>query len=469
MQEEDVVYSSAFDLVSRFREGSLDPTSVAEAHLERIAAIDPMLNCYITVTRERALERAQASRARYRTGKPASPLDGVPFAAKDIFATAGILTTHGSKLGRENVPSESATAVAKLEEAGAVLLGKLNLLEFATGSGTESGFGPTRNPWNLEFESGGSSSGSGAAPIAGLSTAALGTDTGGSIRNPSGRCGIAGIKPTYGRVSRYGVTPLAWTLDHAGPMARTVRDVSRFLGVMSGYDPKDPGSADEPVADFEAAVASMGSLSGKTFAVAPELMAPVEPEVLEIVEEAIRHLEREGARRIDASLPHASAANIADEILIGAEAAVYHEQNMARPESRALMDPAVRLYVTAGRTYLATDYVKAQRVRLVLQNELREALTGADVLVALNDPTLTAKLGEPTRLLGKEVRWFEYGTVNLGNVTGFPAATVPCGFDSRGLPVGLQIFGRPFEEDRVLAFAHGYEQTTEWHRRRPSL
>jgi aspartyl-tRNA(Asn)/glutamyl-tRNA(Gln) amidotransferase subunit A len=467
MMQDELFYLSAVDLVSGFRDGSLDPVRVAEAHLERIAAIDPKLNCYITVTRERALERARASAGRYRAGKPSSAVDGVPFAAKDIFATAGILTTHGSKLGRDNVPAETATSVAKLEEAGAVLLGKLNLLEFATGSGTESGFGPTRNPWNPEYESGGSSSASGAAPIAGLATVALGTDTGGSIRNPSGRCGIAGIKPTYGRVSRRGVTPLAWTLDHAGPMARTVRDVARFLGAMSGYDPDDPGSADEPVPDFEAAVEATGSLRGKTFAVAPELLSPVEPEVLEIVEEAIRHLESQGARRAEASIPHAAAANIADEILIGAEAAVYHEQNMARPESRALIDPAVRLYVTAGRTYLATDYVKAQRLRFLLQKELTEALSGADVLVALNDPTLTAKLGEPTRLLGKEVRWFEY--VNLGNVTGFPAATVPCGFDSRDLPVGLQIFGRPFEEDRVLAFAHGYEQSTEWHRRRPRL
>jgi Asp-tRNA(Asn)/Glu-tRNA(Gln) amidotransferase A subunit family amidase len=243
--QEDAVYLSAVDLVSRYRDGSLDPVAVTEAHLERIPSIDPKLNCYITVTAERALERARVSSERYRSGKPVSGVDGVPFAAKDIFATAGILTSHGSKLGRDNVPSENATAVQKLEDAGAVLLGKLNLLEFATGSGTESGYGPTRNPWNPEYEPGGSSSGSGAA--------------------------------------------------------------------------------------------------------------------------------------------------------------------------------------------------------------------------------LTAKIGEPTRLLGKDVRWFEYGMVNLGNITGFPAATVPCGFDSRGLPVGLQIYGRPFEEDRVLAFAHGYERSTEWHRERPSL
>jgi aspartyl-tRNA(Asn)/glutamyl-tRNA(Gln) amidotransferase subunit A len=172
---------------------------------------------------------------------------------------------------------------------------------------------------------------------------------------------------------------------------------------------------------------------------------------------------------VEVHVPHAAAANIADEILIGAEAAVYHEQNMARAESRALLDPAVRLYVTSGRTYLATDYVKAQRVRQLLQNELTQALSGADVLLCMTDPTLAAKIGEPTRLLGREVRWFEYGMVNLGNITGFPAASIPCGFDSRGLPIGLQIYGRPFEEDRVLAFAQGYEQTTEWHQKRPSL
>jgi aspartyl-tRNA(Asn)/glutamyl-tRNA(Gln) amidotransferase subunit A len=302
-----------------------------------------------------------------------------------------------------------------------------------------------------------------------MATAALGTDTGGSIRNPSCRCGIVGIKPTYGRVSRHGVTPLAWTLDHAGPMARTVRDVARFLGTMAGYDPKDPGSADAPVPDFERAVLESGSLQGKSFALAPELMEPCEAEVLAAVQEAARHLESEGARRIDASVPHASAANIADELIIGAEAAVYHEQNMATPEKRALIDPAVRLYVTAGRTYLATDYVKAQRLRLLLQSELTKALEGADVLICPADPTLAAKLGDPTRLLGREVRWFEYGTVNLGNLTGYPSLVLPCGFDSRGLPIGLQIYGRPFEEERVFAFARGYEQSTEWHLKRPSL
>jgi len=214
-------------------------------------------------------------------------LDGVPFGAKDIFATQGIRTTHGSKLAASNIPSETSTTIERLEASGAVLLGKLNLLEFATGGGTDSGFGPARNPWNLDYEPGGSSSGSGAAVAAGLATLALGTDTGGSIRNPAARCGIVGLKPTYGRASRHGVTPLAWTLDHAGPMARTVRDTARMLGVISGFDPRDRSSAREPVPDFDSAVVENGSLRGKRFAVAKELMTPVEPGIRELVERAL--------------------------------------------------------------------------------------------------------------------------------------------------------------------------------------
>jgi aspartyl-tRNA(Asn)/glutamyl-tRNA(Gln) amidotransferase subunit A len=467
--ETELTYYTAVELAELYRSGKLSPLEAAEAHFSRIERLDARLNSYITLTRERARGQARAAESRYRSGSPLGPLDGVPFAAKDIFATRGIRTTHGSKLAENHLPAETATAVERLEAQGAVLLGKLNLLEFATGSGTESGFGPSRNPWNLEREPGGSSSGSGAALAAGLATLALGTDTGGSIRNPAARCGIVGLKPTYGRVSRHGVTPLAWTLDHAGPMARTVRDAARLLQPMSGYDPRDPSSAREPVPDFEALLLAGGGLRGKRFAVARELMQPIESGIREVVETALAELERQGARRVEVSLPRTVAANVASEILIDSEAAVFHEQNMLRAERRALIDPAVRMYVTSGRLYLATDYVKAQRLRLELQAELDEALSQAEVLVCPSDPTYTARIGEPTRLLGREVAWFEYGTVNLGNLTGAPALSLPCGFTPDGLPVGLQIYGRAFDEGAVLAFAHGYEQATDWHRRRPPL
>src|SRR5262249_47066140 len=227
--------------------------------------VEGKVNSYITVTDDRARARAKEAEARYVRGAAASALDGVLFAPKDICATKGIRTTHGSKLGTDHVPGETATAVERLEAAGAVMLGKLNLLEFATGSGTDSGFGPARNPWNLERDPGGSSSGSGAALAAGLATVALGTATGGAIRNPAGRCGIVGLKPTNGRVTRHGVTALAWTQDHAGPMARHVRDVARTLKVLAGPDEKDASSAAEPVDDYEAALGGGASLAGRRF------------------------------------------------------------------------------------------------------------------------------------------------------------------------------------------------------------
>ncbi len=464
----DLVWLTAVELGERYRAKTLSPVEVAVAHLDRIGRLDRRLNSYITVTADRARTRAQESEARFAKGSPFSPLDGVPFAPKDIFATQGIATTHGSKLGKDNVPTETATAVARLEAAGAVMLGKLNLLEYATGSGTESGFGPARNPWNPERDPGGSSSGSGAALAAGLTTLSLGTDTGGSIRNPAARCGIVGLKPTYGRVSRHGVTPLAWTLDHAGPMARSVRDVARLLGVIAGADANDTSSAAEPIADYEAGLGK-GSLRDRRFVVARELVQGTDPEVLEVFEAALRALESHGARRTDVSLPSVPAMNVATEILIGAEAAVFHEENLRRPERREKMDPAVRMYATSGRLYMASDYVKAQRLRGQLQAELETALGDADVLVCPSDPTLIPKVGEAPRLGGRELMWFEYGTVNLGNLTGAPALSLPCGFTSDGLPVGLQLYGRAFDEGRLLAFAHAYERAMDWHGRRPPL
>jgi aspartyl-tRNA(Asn)/glutamyl-tRNA(Gln) amidotransferase subunit A len=466
---DDLAYLTATELAQLYRSRRLSPVEMAEASLTRIAQLDPKLNSYITVTAERAREQAKAAEGRYVRGAPHSALDGVPFAPKDIFATRGVRTTHGSKLGADHLPAETATAVERLETAGGVMLGKLNLLEFATGSGTESGFGPTRNPWDLARDPGGSSSGSGAALAAGMATLSLGTDTGGSIRNPAARCGIVGLKPTYGRVSRDGVTPLAWTLDHAGPMARNVRDAACLLRVLAGHDPKDASSAREPVPDYEAALSGRPSLAGRRFAVARQLLDPLEPEVRTVFEAALGQLESLGARSAAASLPSVPAMNIACEVLIGAEAAVYHEQNLRHKERRALIDPAVRMYATSGRFYMATDYVKAQRLRLQLQAELEGALAEADVLVCPSDPTLTPKVGEAARLAGRERMWFEYGTVNLGNLTGAPAISIPCGFTPDGMPVGLQLYGRAFDEATVLSFAHAYERTTDWHRRRPPL
>src|SRR5688572_23653251 len=252
--QSDIVYLSAVELADLYRLKKLSPVDVARAHFDRIEKLDSRINSFITLTQAQAEQQARASEARHVRGASLGPLDGVPFGAKDIFATGGILTTHGSKLAKDNVPTTTATVIERLEAAGGVLLGKLNLLEFATGSGTESGFGPTRNPWNADHDPGGSSSGSAAALAAGMATLALGTDTGGSIRNPASRCGVVGLKPTYGRVSRYGITPLAWSLDHAGPMTRTVRDAARMLSVIAGFDPRDATSSRDPVTGYEEAI-----------------------------------------------------------------------------------------------------------------------------------------------------------------------------------------------------------------------
>jgi aspartyl-tRNA(Asn)/glutamyl-tRNA(Gln) amidotransferase subunit A len=277
-----------------------------------------------------------------------------------------------------------------------------------------------------------------------------------------------GLKPSYGRVSRHGVTPLAWSLDHAGPMARSVRDVARCLGVLAGHDPRDASSAREPVPDYEGALGA-ATLPGRRYAIAPELLEQVDPDVLAVFEAALGRIETLGARRVDVALPSAAAANICSEIIIGSEAAAFHEENLKRPERRELLDPAVRMYATCGRVYLAADYVKAQRLRARLQAELAAAQGQADVLLCPSEPTLTPKLGEAPRLQGRELMWFEYGTVNLGNLTGAPALSLPCGFSADGMPVGLQVYGRVFDEASVLGFAHAYEQGTDWRRRRPAL
>jgi aspartyl-tRNA(Asn)/glutamyl-tRNA(Gln) amidotransferase subunit A len=251
-------------------------------------------------------------------------------------------------------------------------------------------------------------------------------------------------------------------------MGRSVRDVARCLGALAGHDPKDRSSVREPVPDYESGLAA-ASLRGRRYAVAPELLADLDPQVRAVFDAALAQVDALGAQRRDVPLPSAPAANVCSEIIIGAEAAAFHEENLKRAERRALMDPAVLMYATCGRVYLAADYVKAQRLRARLQAELEAALGQADVLLCPSEPTLTPKLGEAPRLQGRELMWFEYGTVNLGNLTGAPALSLPCGFTPDGLPVGLQIYGRALDEAGVLAFGHAYEQATDWHGRRPAL
>jgi aspartyl-tRNA(Asn)/glutamyl-tRNA(Gln) amidotransferase subunit A len=467
MTSAELTWLSATELEQGYRSGAFTPLDATDACLARIDARNPALNAFITVTEDRAREQARAATERHRRGRPLGLLDGVPFAAKDLFATRGIRTTHGSKLARDDVPAASATAVERLEAVGAVLLGKTNLYEFGTGSGTESGFGPVHNPWRRGWSPGSSSSGNAAALAAGLVPLAIGTDTGGSVRLPAHACGVVGLKPTYGRVSLHGVTPLAWSLDHAGPMTRTVRDAARLLGVISGFDLRDSTTAREPVPDFERELLADTGLAGRRFAVVRELMDPLEPAVATHFAAVCAQLTALGAVRVDASVPSALAANVASEVIIESEAAVFHERNLREPPRRQLLDPLIPYYLNCGRLYLATDYVKAQRLRSQLQSELDAVFERADVIVAPMDPALTAPLDGAVTVLGRSYEWFELGTVNLANLTGAPALSVPSGFTPDGLPIGLQLIGSAFEEGPLLAFAHAWEGAVPTTRRPP--
>jgi aspartyl-tRNA(Asn)/glutamyl-tRNA(Gln) amidotransferase subunit A len=467
MTRGQLAWLSAADLARGYRSGEFTPLEATDACLDRIDARNPVLNAFITITADRAREQARAATERHRQGRARGSLDGVPFAAKDLFATRGIRTTHGSKLARDDVARASATAIDRLEAAGAVLLGKTNLYEFGTGSGTESGFGPVHNPWRQGWSPGSSSSGNGAALAAGLAPLALGTDTGGSVRLPAHACGVVGLKPTYGRVSLHGVTPLAWSLDHAGPMARTVRDVARLLGAIAGFDPLDATSAREPVPDFERGLSPSTSLTGRRFAVVREMVELLDPAIAAHFDGVCAQLTTLGAVRVDASMPSAIAANIASEVIIESEAAVFHERNLRDPERRQLLDPLISYYLNAGRLYLATDYVKAQRLRSQLQAELNAVFGQADVIAAPSDPALTPSLDGAVTVSGRSYEWFELGTVNLANLTGAPALSVPCGFTPDGLPIGLQLIGPAFEEGSLLAFAHAWESAVPMTRRPP--
>ena len=446
------------------RSGAVSPTELTEAALARITAVDPVLHSFVLVTAD--LARAQAARAEEElaVGVDRGPLHGIPVGLKDLYATKGIRTTAHSRVLIDWIPGEDASAVVRLREAGAVLLGKHGMAEFAFGGPASDGVFPApRNPWNLEHEPGGSSSGSGASVAAGLCFGALGSDTGGSIRKPASHCGIVGLKPTWGRVSRYGVVPLAWSLDHAGPLARTVDDAAILLGAIAGPDPRDPSASGEPVPNYRAGLEH--GVRGLRLGVAWDWvheMGTIDPDVLAAFEAALGVLEAEGAEVV----PIPSAALIAgrstNTLIITAEAYAYHEAGLREHPER--YGRSVRGRFRGGAFIGAADYLAANRARTVLRAQVREILEGVDVIAS---PTC-ARPPEPLAGLDPDARFREPSFVNPYNVLGTPAISVPCGFTSTGLPIGLQVAAGPFEESLVLRVARAYERATPWHDRHPS-
>ena len=461
MAADELAYATIGELGARFRRRDLSPVELVRAQLERIEALDPVLSTFVTLTADQALADARAAEAALRRGD-AGPLGGVPVAYKDLYATRGVRTTAGSAVLAEWVPDHDATCVARLARAGVVMLGKLITHEFAFGIQFPGHrFRPAKNPWSLDHIPGGSSSGSGAALAAGLVAGSLGSDTGGSIRGPAAFCGIVGLKPTYGRTSRAGVVTLSWTLDHTGPMARTVEDTALLLQALAGHDPADPASSRAPVGDY---VAALGQpIRGLKVGVPRDYFHDgLDPEVARAFEEALATLRGLGAVVEDVEIPHIWDAWAFMAILL-AEAFAYHERDLReRPD---LYGEVLREKMLAGALVTASEYVQAQRLRARLTDAMAAVLRRVDVLA-----TPTTPKPAPT-FAAVHDPGFPFARSNMApfNMSGLPALALPCGFSASGLPLSLQLAGRPFDEVTVLRVGHAYEQATAWHRRRPPL
>jgi len=476
------------ELGARFRQNDATPTEAAREYLDRIAALDPKVKAYLTVTPEAALARAAEADARFKTGAPLGPLDGVPLGLKDVLCTRGVRTTAGSKILEGFVPPYDATVVARLARAGAVILGKLNMDEFAMGSSTEnSGYFATRNPWDLSRVPGGSSGGSAAAVAADLAAATLGTDTGGSIRQPAAFCGTVGLKPTYGRVSRYGLIAFASSLDQIGPFAKDVEDAALMLQAIAGHDPMDSTSAAVPVPDYAAGL-GQGVEGLKVGIPAEYFIEGLDPEVETAVRAAIEILKGLGAKTESVSLPHTEYGLAAYYVIGPAEAS----SNLARydgvkyglrvPGARDLIDmysrtrgagfgAEVKRRVMLGTYALSAGYYdayygKAQKVRTLVQRDFQKAFERVDVIVAPTTPSAAFRTGEKEDPLSMYLN--DVFTIPV-NLAGLPGVSVPAGFTKGGLPVGLQVIGKAFDEAAVLRTAKAYEGATEWHKRKPEL
>lgn len=461
MELNTLTLSEAAGLISR-RE--ISPLELAQACLERIARLDPRLNCFITLTPEAALQSAREAEQAIAHGGYRGPLHGIPLALKDLYDTAGVRTTAGSKFFADTVPEMDASAVQKLIAAGAVLLGKLNMHEIALGvTNNNPHFGPCRNPWDLERIPGGSSGGCGAALAAGLCLGALGSDTGGSIRIPASLCGVVGLKPTYGRVSLRGLLPLSWNLDHAGPMARGVRDVAILLQAIAGYDAEDPASADLRVGDYLAGLE--GGVSGWRVALASgEYFTRAEADVLAAVRAAAEVFAGLGAQVKEVEIQEGREAALANSQMVTSDAAAFHRQRLEqRPEDFGA-DVLRRLQEGVERSSM--DYALARRTQARLRHRFERFFRDFDVLLTPATPLTAPPIEGPDAV--EQARALTRFTAPF-NLTGLPALSLPCGFTAGGLPIGLQIVGPPWGEAAVLRAAYAHEQASGWHRRTPGL
>ena len=460
MDKSDIPFLAAAELSRLIETKEVSPVEATEAYLDRIDELDFKFNAYLTVSRKEALLAAQEAEQAILDGNYLGPMHGIPFSVKDQLWTKGVRSTGGSRLLMDFIPDEDATAVANLKRAGAILLGKTNLTEFAMGPAQI--FSTPRNPWDLDAYTGGSSSGSGAATAAFLCATSVGEDTGGSVRMPSAWCGVVGVRPSWGRVSRYGLMGIVWSMDAIGPISRSVEDAAMTLGALAGHDPKDPYTWDKPVPDYRRSLD--GNIQGVRVGVVTERLDGdgVDPEVKAAVLEAVSVLGGLGASVDEVSIPMAiHAVNIMAALYLVEPALDKRDWITDRLQEYG---PANRTRLLVGSILPAQVYHKAQKLRSLLRQQILDALKRCDVLVL---PTM----GRPA----PSIEGFEEGAVlpvsylftPMFPLANAPAMSVPCGFTSRGLPIGLQIGGRSTEEDIVLKVGHAYEQATQWHTMRP--
>jgi aspartyl-tRNA(Asn)/glutamyl-tRNA(Gln) amidotransferase subunit A len=465
--------------------GEVTSLELTEACLSRITAVEPQVRAFLTLTGEQALEQARAADA--NRPKNPSPLHGIPLAIKDVICTRGVRTTCASRILENFVPPYDATVITLLQDAGAVMLGKANCDEFAMGSSTEnSGYQVTGNPWDTKRVPGGSSGGSAAAVAACQALGSLGTDTGGSIRLPAALCGVSGLKPTYGRVSRYGLVAYASSLDQIGPLAWTVEDLALLLQVIAGQDPLDSTSADEPLPDYRAAMT--GDIRGLRIGVPGEYFGEgLAPGVAQAIDQAIQTMRDMGAQIVNVTLPHTRYALPAYYLIAPAEASA----NLARYDgvrygSRAegdsmwdeiertrgdLFGPEVRRRIMLGTYALSAGYYeayykRAQQVRTLIRRDFQEAFDHVDVMAMPTSPTVAFLIGQK---VDDPLAMYLTDVYTLtANMAGIPGLVVPCGF-SEGLPVGLQLLGQSFDEPLLLRVGDAYQRVTDWHKYRPNL
>ncbi len=472
MPNPDIAFLSAAETAQALKNKQFSPTEVVQAYLDRIDQLDSTLHGYITVCREEALAWALQAEQMLERGRNLGPLFGVPLAVKDQFWTEGILTTNGSRVYRDFVPEEDATVINNLKEAGAILLGKLNLSELAMGGTQRPAWGIPQNPWDPERTPGESSSGSGVAIAANLCAASLGEDTGGSGRGPAAYCNAVGLRPTFTRVSRYGMTSMCWFMDSASPITKTVEDCALVLGAIAGYDPKDPYTSRRSVPDYTAHLSD--GVRGIRIGLIRELHEhdDIHPEVKQAIENSLEVFREQGADVREVSIPLISLAGAIFVGIADTEGAGARDEILRfNPEE---LDPASRTRLQAASLVPNKLYNRAMKARVILRQQFIEAFQEVDVLVSATAPYPPPKHTDLTAPFAsaEDVRsrfFFRRSYTGCYPLAALPAISIPGGFTLSNLPIGMQLGGRPFTEETLLRVAHAYEQATPWHTRRAPM